>query len=127
MAKSAAKKKTRKAAGKTARSKVSRAADRARVSRQATELAYVAKKFGVSKEAVLKAIAKAGNGRAAVYAALTAYKARSRAADRARISRQPHEVARVAAKFNVSAETVLAALDTHGSSRKKVEAALGAK
>lgn len=124
MAKSAAKK---KAVGKTTRTKAGRAADRARVSKQATELAYVAKKFGVSKEVVLKAIAKAGNGRAAVYAAITAYKARSRAGDRARVSRQSHEVARMAAKFNVSTETVLATLEEQGSSRRKVEAALVGK
>jgi predicted DNA-binding protein YlxM (UPF0122 family) len=116
-----------KKTGKTVRSTAARAADRARVSKQGPELAYVAKKFDVSKEVVIKAIAKVGNMRTAVYAALTTFKARSKAADRAKVSRQPHEVAYMAKKFNTSKEAVLDVLAKHGSSRKKVEAALGGK
>ena len=111
---------------RSARSTASRAADRARVSKQPAELAYVARKFGVGKEVVAKAIARVGNMRTAVYAALKTYKARSRAADRAKVSRQPHEVAHVARKFGTTSAAVLAALDAQGSSRKKVEAALAA-
>ncbi len=113
-------------ARKPARSSASRAADRARVSKQPAELAYVARKFGVGKDVVVKAIARAGNMRTAVYAALKTYKARSRAADRAKVSRQPHEVAHLARKFGTTGEAVLAALESQGSSRTKVEAALAA-
>jgi Protein of unknown function (DUF3606) len=129
-AKKAAKKVAKKVAkkgAKTSRATASRAADRARVSKEGPELAYVAKKFGVSKEVVIKAITKVGNMRTAVYAALTTFKARSKAADRAKVSSEPHEVAYLAKKFNTTNEAVLEVLATHGSSRKKVEAALGGK
>jgi histone H1/5 len=124
--KSAARKTAARKTVRSARSTASRAADRARVSKQPSELAYVARKFGVGREVVLKAIARAGNMRTAVYAALKTYKARSRAADRAKVSRQPHEVAHLVRKFGTTSEAVLAALDSQGSSRKKVEAALAA-
>jgi hypothetical protein len=120
-------KKKKVAAKKTVRStrsKASRAADAARVSKQPAELAYVARKFGVSKDVVIKAIAKVGHMRTAVYAALKSHKTRSKAADRAKVSSQAHEVAYLARKFSVTRATVLAALKAHGSSRKKVEAAL---
>jgi hypothetical protein len=110
---------------KTTRTASALKADRARVSKQGPELAYVAKKFGVTKEVVIKAIAKVGNMRTAVYAALTTFKARSKAADHAKVSRQPHEVAYLAKKFNTSTDAVMGVLEKHGSSRKKVEAALG--
>lgn len=128
--KKAAKKKVSKkkaVAKKATRSTASRAADRARVSKQPSELAYVARKFGVSKDVVTQAIAKVGHQRTAVYAALTTYKARSKAADRAKVSRQPHEVAYLMKKFGATKAAVLAALEAHGSSRKKVEAALAGK
>lgn len=120
--KGAVKKKAAK--GRAKKAKSGAAADRARVSKQAHEVAYVAKKFGVDAKAVTKAITKVGNMREAVYAELKASKARSRAADRALVSRQPHEIAHLAQKFNVTEETVLAAVEQHGRSRKKVEAAL---
>lgn len=143
-AKTAARKTTRKAAKKgtkrpakqaakktakkgTTRAAAARKADRARVSKQGSELAYVAKKFGVTKERVVAAITKVGNLRVDVYAALERFKVRSTAADKAKVSRQPHEVALLARKFNTSKEAVLNALATHGSSRKKIEAALGGK
>jgi hypothetical protein len=48
-----------------------RKADRARVSgKQAHEVYYVARKFGVSAETVRNVIKKVGNSRAKVYAAL---------------------------------------------------------
>lgn len=120
--KAAAKKRPR-----TARSTASRAADRARVSSQPAELAYVARKFGVSKQAVTAAIAKVGNQRAAIYAALKTQKVRSKAADRARVSSQAHEVAYLAKKVGTTRAAVLTALKTHGTSRRKVEAALRRK
>lgn len=102
-------------------------ADRARVSKQGHEVAYVAKKFGVDEKIVTRAIAKVGNGREAVYAELKKFKARSAAADKSLVSTQAHEVALLAKKFSVSNEAVLSAIKTSGRSRKKVEATLGAK
>jgi hypothetical protein len=123
-----AKKAARTAATKgTKRAAAARNADRARVSKQGPELAYVARKFGVTKERVVAAIAKVGNLRVDVYAALERFTVRSKAADKAKVSRQPHEVALLARKFNTSKAAVLNALATHGSSRKKIEAALGGK
>lgn len=119
----------RKAAGgtkKAARAAASKA-DRARVSKQGHEVAYVAKKFGVDEKAVTRAIAKVGNGREAVYAELKKSKARSAAADKALVSQQAHEVAHLAKKFGVTGEAVLTAIKTTGRSRKKVEAALASK
>lgn len=129
-AKKTVKKATKKAAPKAVgavRSAAALKADRARVSKQGPELAYVARKFAVTKERVVAAIEKVGNLRVDVYAALESFKTRSKAADRAKVSRQPHEVARLAKKFNTSTQAVLDTLARHGSSRKKVEAALGAK
>jgi hypothetical protein len=123
-------KRTAKATAKKAArttSAASRAADRARVSTQTHEVAYVAKKFGVDAKVVTKAIAKVGNMREDVYAAIRTFKARSRAADKAQVSRQPHEIAHLARKFNLTTDEVLAAVDEHGRSRKKVEAALAPK
>jgi hypothetical protein len=52
-------------------------------------------------------------------------KARSKAADRARVSgKQKHEVAYLARKHKVSAAVVRATIKKVGSSRKKVDAAL---
>ena len=122
--------KTKTAVRKSAtkgRATASRATDRARVSKQGPELAHVARKFSVSKDVVSSTIAKVGNMRVDVYAALTKRANRSKAADRAKVSRQPHEVALLAKKFKTSSKTVLATLATRGSSRKKVEAALAGK
>ena len=127
-AKTPAKKAAKKASKKTAkRSASALKADRARVSKQGPELAYVAKKFGVTTDRVTAAIEKVGNMRVDVYAALESFKNRSKAADRAKVSRQSHEVALLAKKFSASKATVLAAIDKHGSSRKKIEKALGSK
>lgn len=127
--KKSAKKATRKAATtrKGGRGAAGLKADRARVSKQGPELAYVARKFGVTSERVAAAIDKVGNMRVDVYAALESFKARSKAADRAKVSRQPHEVALLAKKFSTSKAAVLKALGKHGSSRKKIEKALGGK
>lgn len=125
--KKVAKKVVKKAAKKTTRGAAALKADRARVSKQGPELAYVAKKFGVTTDRVIAAIEKVGNMRVDVYAALESFKARSKAADRAKVSRQPHEVALMAKKFKTTKNAVLAALAKHGSSRKKIEAALGGK
>lgn len=127
VAKKVVKKAAKKAAKKTTRAAAALKADRARVSKQGPELAYVAKKFGVTTDRVIAAIEKVGNMRVDVYAALESFKARSKAADRAKVSRQPHEVALMAKKFKTTKNAVLAALDKHGSSRKKIEAALGGK
>lgn len=52
-------------------------------------------------------------------------KARSKVADRARVSgKQKHEVAYLARKHKVSAAVVRATIKKLGSSRKKVDAAL---
>lgn len=131
-AKKATKKTARKAGKKAAKKAAPRKAsalkaDRARVSKQGAELAYVAKKFGVSTDRVAAAIDSVGNMRTDVYAALTSFKNRSKAADRAKVSRQPHELALMARKFKTTKAAVVAALDKHGSSRKKVEKALGGK
>ncbi|MCC6245505.1 MAG: DUF3606 domain-containing protein, partial [Gemmatimonadaceae bacterium] len=91
--KKAAKKVVKKAAKKTTRKASALKADRARVSKQGPELAYVAKRFNVTKERVIAAIEKVGNMRVDVYAALESFNVRSKAADRAKVSRQPHEVA----------------------------------
>ena len=112
---------------KTSKAAAARAADRARVSKQGHELAYVAKKFDVDEKVVSKTIASVGNMRVDVYAALKSYKARSKAADRALVSKQSHEIALLAKKFNMAPESVLAVVTEHGPSRKKVEAALAAK
>ena len=131
MAKKTLAKKTTKTVAKknvkTTKATASRAADRARVSKQGHELAYVAKKFGVDQKVVSNAIAKVGNMRVDVYAALKSYIARSKAADRALVSREPHEIAHLAKKFNMAKSAVLAVVTEHGPSRKKVEAALTAK
>lgn len=124
--KKAAPKKAKKAATRGAK-KAASAADRARVSKQSYEVAYVAKKFGVDEKVVTRAIAKVGNMREAVYAELKKFKARSAAADKALVSSQRHEVAFLARKFGVSSSDVTAAVKAHGRSRKKVEAALAAK
>lgn len=116
-----------KKTARTVRSKASRAADASRISKQPTELAYVARKFGVTKDVVTKAIAKVGNVRTAVYAALKARQTRSKAADRAKVSGEAHEVAYLASKLSVTKTAVLEALKAHGSSRKKVETALKVK
>lgn len=124
--KATAKKAVAKKAAKGGSKKAS-AADRARVSKQGHELAYVAKKFGVDEKVVTRAIAKVGHMRDAVYAEIKQFKARSAAADKALVSSQRHEVALLAKKFGVSNAAVAAAVKTHGRSRKKVEAALVAK
>jgi Protein of unknown function (DUF3606) len=111
-------------AKKAAAKKASSKADRARVSTEPHEVAYVAKKHNVSNEVVLAAIKRVGHLRVDVEAAIAETKKRSAAMDRALVSHEPHEVAHLADKFNVSNEAVVAAIDEHGSSRKKVEAAL---
>ena len=121
------KKKTVVKKAKTSKTAAALAADRARVSKQGHELAFVAKKFGVDEKVVSKAIAKVGNMRVDVYAALKSFKARSKAADRALVSKQPHEIALLAKKFSADPATVLAVVTEHGPSRTKVEAALAGK
>ncbi len=111
----AAKKKTKKSV----------AADRARVSSEGHEVAYVAKKHGVDEAVVKRIIKRVGNSRVAVEKAIASFKKRSTAADRAMISREPHEISYLAKKFGISNEAALAAVEKHGPSRKKVEAALG--
>jgi hypothetical protein len=101
-------------------------ADRALVSREAHEVGHVAKKLKVDAKVVTKAIGKVGNKRTAVEAAVLDHKKRSRAADRALVSREPHEIARLAKKFKLPAERVLEVVKRIGPSRKKVEAALAA-
>ena len=125
--KAVAKKAVAKKTAKRGAKKAASAADRARVSKQSYEVAYVAKKFGVDEKVVTRAIAKVGNMREAVYAELKKFKARSAAADKALVSSQRHEVAFLAKKFGVSSSEVAAAVKAHGRSRKKVEAALAAK
>jgi len=69
--KKATKAKKAKKAKKTKRSKRSTKTDRARISaKQASEVYYVARKFGVSADTVRQAIKKVGNMRAKVYAEL---------------------------------------------------------
>jgi Protein of unknown function (DUF3606) len=125
VAKKTVKKTVKKAAPKKAApKKASTKADRARVSTEPHEVAYVAKKHNVSNDVVLAAIKRVGHMRVDVEAAIAETKKRSAAMDRALVSHEPHEVAHLAGKFNVSNEAVVAALDEHGPSRKNVEAAL---
>lgn len=66
-------KKKRKAKSKAKKSKRSKAADRARVSgKQGHEVAYLARKHGVSAAVVRETIKKVGNSRKKVDAALAA-------------------------------------------------------
>jgi hypothetical protein len=129
-AKKAAPKKTvkktaaKKAAPKKTAKKSSVAADRARVSAEGHELAYVAKKHKVDESVVKNIIDRIGNMRVDVEKAIADYKKRSRAADRSLVSQEPHEIAMLAKKFKRSQEDVLAIVRSHGPSRKKVEAAL---
>jgi hypothetical protein len=98
--------------------------DRAHVSSQGHEIAYVAKKHGVSEDVVKNAIAKVGNTRVKVEAAIKSFKVRSKAADKAAVSREPHEIAYLAKKYSLSSDKVLAVVVKHGPSRNKVETAL---
>lgn len=116
-------KKTTKAK-KVTKSATARAADRARVSSEGHELAYVAKKHGVDEAVVKRIIKRVGNMRTAVEKELAAFKKRSKAADRALVSKEPHELAYLAKKFGISSDEALAAVEKHGPSRKKIEAAL---
>jgi len=118
----AAKKKS--TAKKTTKSATSRAADRARVSSEGHELAYVAKKHGVEAAVVKGIIKRVGNMRVDVEAAIKDFKKRSSAADKSLVSNQAHEIGYLAKKFNRSSDEVRAAVTKHGPSRKKVEAAL---
>ncbi len=104
--------------------KASTKADRARVSTEAHEVGYLAKKHKVTNAVVLAAIKRVGHMRVDVEAAIAQTKKRSAAMDRALVSKQPHEVAHLAQKFSISSEAALAAIETHGPSRKKIEAAL---
>jgi histone H1/5 len=122
--KAPAKKPAAKKAPAKKQSAAARQADRARVSNQGHELTYVAKKHGVAESVVLNAIKKVGNMRVDVEAAIADFKKRSKAADKAMISREPHEIAYLAKKFNISTEKALEVVVAHGPSRKKVEAAL---
>jgi histone H1/5 len=123
-AKKPAAKKTAVKKASAKQSTAARNADRARVSNQGHELTYVAKKHGVAESVVLNAIKKVGNMRVDVEAAIADFKKRSKAADKAMISREPHEIAYLAKKFNISTEKALEVVAAHGPSRKKVEAAL---
>lgn len=120
----ATKKKTASKKTGTKKSAAARKADRARVSSQGHEVTYLAKKHGVEEGVVTKAIKKAGHMRVAVEAAIKDFKKRSKAADKALVSSEPHEVGYLAKKFKLAADQVLAVVKSHGPARKKVEAAL---
>lgn len=111
---------------KTASKKISKstAADRARVSSEGHELAYVAKKHGVDEAVVKRIIKRVGHMRTDVEAAIKDFKKRSAAADKSLVSKEPHEIGYLAKKFGRTSAEVLAVVTKHGPSRKKVEAAL---
>jgi cellobiose-specific phosphotransferase system component IIA len=103
------------------RSKRSIKADRARVSaNQPYEVAYFARKHGMTKAAVKKLIKRVGNSRKKLEAALK----RHAKADRARVSaNQPYEVAYFARTHRMTAAAVKKLIKRVGNSRKKLEAA----
>ncbi len=96
-------------------------ADRARVSAsEGYEVAYYARKHGITPAAVRKLIKRVGNSRKKLDAALK----RHAKADRARVSaNQPHEVAYFARKHRMTAAAVRKLIKRVGNSRKKLEAA----
>jgi cellobiose-specific phosphotransferase system component IIA len=103
------------------RRKRSSKADRARVSaNQPYEVAYFARKHGMTKAAVKKLIKRVGNSRKKLEAALK----RHAKADRARVSaNQPYEVAYFARTHRMTAAQVKKLIKRVGNSRKKLEAA----
>lgn len=114
------------------------AQDRRKVSAESPhEVAYEAKKMGVTQSAVQAAIKKVGNVRAKIEEALTKAVAKKRSAkttthtarglaqDRRQVSAESkHEVAYVAKKMGVTQVAVKTAIKKVGNDRSKVEAEL---
>jgi ABC-type molybdenum transport system ATPase subunit/photorepair protein PhrA len=96
-------------------------ADRARVSAsEPFEVAYFARKHGMTKAAVKKLIKRVGNSRKKLEAALKKHAK----ADRARVSaNQPSEVAYFARTHGMTAAAVKKLIKRVGNSRKKLDAA----
>jgi len=139
-AKKAAAKKiaVKKAAAKKVHTTRGMAQDRRQVSAEAKyEVAYEAKKMGVTQAAVLAAIKKVGNDRAKIEAELTkpaakktsarkaGHAARGLAQDRRQVSAEAkYEVAYEAKKMGVTSDQVLAAIKKVGNDRAKIEVEL---
>ena len=129
----------KKVTAKKAHSARGLAQDRRQVSGEAKyEVAYEAKKMGVTQTAVKTAIAKVGNDRAKIEAELMKQKAaakkvaakkghtaRGLAQDRRQVSGESkHEVAYEAKKMGVTAAAVKTAIAKVGNDRAKIEAEL---
>jgi Protein of unknown function (DUF3606) len=106
-------------------------ADRDRVSAtEAWEVDYLVRKFGLSKEIVVKEIQAHGPMRKAVEAALERHlggddKTNTGKADRDRVAAgEDYEVAYLAKKFNISHDEAIAAIKQHGPMRDAIVAAL---
>ena len=123
----------KKLAGKKTHTARGLAQDRRQVSGEAKyEVAYEAKKMGVTQAAVQAAIKKVGNVRAKIEAELkkafgkgTAHTARGLAQDRRQVSGEAkYEVAYEAKKMGVTPAAVRAAIKKVGNDRAKIEAEL---
>jgi predicted transcriptional regulator len=122
----------KKAAAKKTHSGRGLAQDRRQVSAETPhEVAYEAKKMGVTQAAVKAAIKKVGNDRAKIEAELTkvaakkGHTARGLAQDRRQVSGEAkYEVAYVAKKMGVTQAAVMTAIKKVGNDRATIEAEL---